>query len=144
MNALYAFRYGDKRLFARLVTLLRGGDSAHCEASIRQVADVHECVSSSWLDGGVRKKYMPLPPEKWRIYEVPVPAEDVLAWHAANEGCPYDWPGILGIVIKWIKHVRRWWFCSEVLADIPKLDEPHTYDLVKLEAWCAQVGRRVQ
>lgn len=145
MSALrVAFRYGDPRLFSRLVVALRGGDSAHCEAISRTVGDVHECVSASFLDGGVRLKRMPLPAEKWRIYAVPIPAERVLAWHAQHDGCRYDWPGILGVVIKWIKHVRRWWFCSEVLADMAGLHRPESYDLVKLEQWCGQVGRRIQ
>lgn len=66
-----AFRYNDRRMFARLVCWLRGGDSAHCEvASVLTDTGLHHCVSSSWLDGGVRGKWMPLPADRWRVYEI--------------------------------------------------------------------------
>ena len=59
-----AFRYGDRRWFARLVCALRGGDVAHCEVAYAQLAIGHLCVSASWLDGGVRSKMIVLDPAK--------------------------------------------------------------------------------
>jgi hypothetical protein len=139
-----AFRYGDPRIFARLVCLLQGGDSAHCEVSVRQVADVHECISASFLDGGVRLKTMPLPPEKWRIYELPGDPIAALAWFDAHDGSPYDLLGLAGFVWRRIKGLRDAWFCSEAAADMIGLRDPWRYDLALLESVCHKLGRRVQ
>lgn len=138
-----AFRYGDTRLFSRLVCLLRGGDSAHCEVAINEFDGSYWCVSASFLDGGVRGKDMPLPPEKWRIYEIEA-EHDPFVWMQRHEGAGYDVPGLLGIVLPPIGHSRKRWFCSEVAAAILGLREPHIYDLRTLEAVCARYGTRVQ
>lgn len=139
-----AFRYGDSRLFARLVCLFQGGDSAHCEVSIRRVADVHECVSASWIDGGVRVKQMPLPASKWRIYRVDGAPETATAWAAKHSGAPYDWLGLLGFFVRRIPGFSNAWFCSESAADIMGLTDPHRYDLALLESVCARYGVREQ
>lgn len=139
-----AFRYADTRIFARLVCALRGGDSAHCEASTHRVVDVHHCVSASFLDKGVRPKVMPLPAAKWRVYEMPAEGARGLAWLEKHRGARYDWPGLLGFIVPWVKHKLSWWFCSEACADILGLQDPHRYDLVRLEAYCVEHGRRVQ
>lgn len=139
-----AFRYGDTRLFARLVCLFQGGDSAHCEVSVRQVADVHECISASWMDGGVRAKTMPLPADKWRIYEVPGDPMAAIAWLHAHDGSPYDSLGLLGFIWRRIKGWRGAWFCSEVAAEILGLTDPWRYDLALLESVCIKLGRRTQ
>lgn len=140
-----AFRYGDRRLFARLVCLLRGGDSAHCEVAYTKPDEAGQffCVSSSWLDGGVRSKSMPLPPEKWRAYEIEADS-GLLTWVTFHDGAGYDVLGLLGIVFPPVGHRRKRWFCSEAAADILGLREPHIYDLRTLESVCARYGRRVQ
>jgi len=140
---LVAFRYNDRRLFARLVCLLRGGDSAHCEGVYRSVNDMHGCVSSSFIDGGVREKIMPLPAEKWRMYEVPE-AVDPRAWLVQHTGKKYDLLGLLGILLPTLGHSRRRWFCSEAVADMLGLSEPHLFDLRSLESVCALNGKRIQ
>lgn len=138
-----AFRFNDKRLFSRLVCLLRGGDSAHCEVAWRWDGYQHECVSASWLDGGVRAKDINLAPEKWRIYEIDA-VVDPRVWLVAHGGKGYDVLGLLGIVLPALGHSRRRWFCSEAAADILGLPEPHIFDLRTLEAACARFGKRVQ
>jgi hypothetical protein len=143
MIARIAFRYGDRRLFARLVCLLRGGDSAHCEVATREFARSFWCVSSSFLDGGVRSKDMPLPAEKWRIYEIEA-QRDPVQWCAEHSGAKYDVLGLLGVVLPPLGHERKRWFCSEVAAAILGLREPHIFDLRALEAVCARFGTRIQ
>lgn len=139
-----AFRYNDKRLFARAVCLLQGGDSAHCEAAWSWDGLLHECVSSSLLDGGVRGKAIDLVPGKWRIYELPGSYTAVTNWLELHKGERYDILGLLGFVFRRIKGWLRAWFCSEVVADIMQLPEPWRYDLALLESVCARFGRRVQ
>lgn len=144
------FRYGDTRLFARLVCLFRGGDSAHCEVAHRWVADVHDCVSASWLDHGVRPKLIGMPASKWRIYEVPGSPDDVRAFLKEHDGAPYDWPAFFGFtLLRRIKGIARWFFCSEVAATLMWLREPHRWDLYDLESVCqllckAGIARKIQ
>lgn len=138
------FRYGDHRAFARLVCAWRGGDSAHCEVAFDWRAQAHDCVSASWLDGGVRIKTIDLPADKWRIYEMPADRNRALAWAAQHAGERYDTLGLLGFVMRRIKGWRRAWFCSEVAADVMYLPEPYLYDLRALESVCGRYGTRVQ
>ncbi len=67
---LIAFRHSDQRLFARLVTFCRGGDSAHVEAAMpSDDAQLSTCVSASFLDHGVRGKLIDITDAgKWRVY----------------------------------------------------------------------------
>lgn len=143
MNVRIAFRYDDRRIFARLVCLLRGGDSAHCEVAWKWSGYQHECISASWLDGGVRQKSLRLAPEKWRIYEVEaatLPGD----WFREHAGAKYDVLGLLGILFAPAGHSFQRWFCSEVAADILGLTEPNQFDLRALESICARFGKRVQ
>lgn len=139
-----AFRYDDKRIFARLVCLVQGGDSAHCEAAWYWEGEAHKCVSASWVDGGVRGKEIVMPPEKWRIYEMPIKSDLALQWLVVNKGMPYDFLGLLGFFIRRISGIRKAWFCSEAVADMIGLPDPHRYDLALLESVCQRFGTRVQ
>lgn len=139
-----AFRYADKRIFARLVCLWRGGDSAHCEV-VEETSQpgVYTCLSASWLDGGVRIKRMSLPASKWRVYTVHS-TEDIYPWAARNVGKKYDWFGLLGFVLPRIRGKKQSYFCSEVGAEIIGLREPYKFDLRLLESVCARYGERIQ
>ncbi len=140
-----AFRYGDPRLFSRLVSLVQGGDSAHCEVAYYWEGDTYQCVSSSFVDDGLRKKEIPMPENKWRIYEVSGKTKDeVLAYYIKHEGSKYDWLGLLGFVIRRVKGFSKRKFCSEVGAEILGLKDPWRYDLALLESVCAHIGKRVQ
>lgn len=144
------FRYDDPQLFARLVCLLRGGDSAHCETAHRWVGDVYDCVSSSWMDGGVRGKIIEMPHQKWRVYEVPGSPDDVRRWLVDHAGEKYDWLGLFGFVLPFrIPGFLRRWFCAESSADHMWLPRPVIWDLVLLESVCQHlckqgIARRVQ
>lgn len=140
-----AFRHGDRRLFARLVCLWRGGDSAHCEVAHAWDADgQHLCVSASWLDGGVRGKRIAMPADKWRIYALAGNPLQVQQWLAEHQGQRYDALGLLGFVVPRIKGWVNAWFCSEVAAALLRLPEPRLFDLRTLESVCARYGERVQ
>lgn len=140
-----AFRYNDTRLFPRLVTLLRGGDSAHCEAANRWRGQYHTCTSASFMDGGVRQKTIELTADKWRIYEITdVSKLEIEEWFQANKDKKYDVVGLLGFVWRRITGSKNKLFCSEAVAEMIGLDNPHLYDLMLLESVCARLGRRVQ
>lgn len=139
------FRYGDKRLFARVVGWWQGHDSAHCEVSYEWTQLYHDCVSASFVDGGVRGKIIAMPAEKWRIYEVDrVTKTAVKSWLAENDGKGYDVLGLAGFVWRPIKGWLKKKFCSECGAEILGLPDPWRYDVATLESVCARFGRRVQ
>lgn len=120
------FRYGDRRWFARIVCAIRGGDCAHVEVAHRWVADMHDCVSASWMDGGVRGKLIQMHQDRWRVYEVPGNPDDVLAWLKIHEGQGYDFGSYLGFaLLRRIRGSTKRWFCSEVAADLMWLRAPH-------------------
>lgn len=142
-----AFRHSDRRLFARLVCLVRGGDTAHCETAM----GAHDmpaawCVSASWLDGGVRGKTIDLSDAaKWRVYRLNDDAHvDLRRWLLLHDNWGYDLLGLLGILWRPIGHSRRRMFCSEACADLLQLPEPELYDPRTLESVVRRLGQRVQ
>lgn len=139
-----AFRYGDRRWFARLVCAVQGGDSAHCEMSVYRDRDQHHCISASFVDGGVRFKVMPLPADRWRIYEMPQDSTGVIEWLRAHDGDGYDYLGLLGFIVRRIKGSMDRSFCTEAAAEGLGLPDPWRFDLALLESVCARFGRRVQ
>jgi hypothetical protein len=140
-----AFRYNDDRLFSRLVTWFRGGDSAHCEVSHEWTDLWYSCTSASFMDGGVRQKRMLLPSTKWRIYEIPdVSPAEVVMWFERHHNKKYDTFGLFGFVWRRIRGSVNKYFCSEAVADMIRLPSPHLYDLELLESVCARLGRRIQ
>lgn len=132
---LIAFRHSDTRLFARAVTALRGGDSAHVEAALPlPVEGMHLCVSASFLDGGVRGKIIDISnAAKWRVYRWMGPHLDPLVWLKANDKAQYDLRGLLGILAPRVGHDRTKRFCSEAVAEMLMLPDPHSYDLAALD-----------
>lgn len=133
---LIAFRYNDPRLFSRIVTAVRGGDSAHVEAAI-PAADGHLtlCVSASFLDGGVRGKVIDITnPHKWRVYRWDGDHADPMEWLRPRMKMGYDLRGLLGIVAEEIGHSKSRMFCSEAVAHMLGNERPHRQDLNSLEA----------
>jgi hypothetical protein len=140
---LIAFRHSDTRPFARLVTALRGGDSAHVESAV-PVLGVHLCVSASWMDGGARGKVIDIAePAEWRVYRWTGDHLDPIEWLKKNRGAKYDRRGLLGILVPPVGHNRTKRFCSEVIAELLMLPDPYSYDLAALErflrnSWAAE------
>lgn len=141
---LVAFRYDDRRILSRFIAWWQRSDVSHCEVALRQWGETYDCASSSWLDGGVRRKEMQLPPEKWRIYEVESDRQFADDWASVHNGDGYDWLGLLGFIFRRIKGMRSRWICTEACAVMLKLKDPWRYDVAQLENFCAQVGRRIQ
>lgn len=144
MNIQIAFRYGSRDWFTKLICLWQGGDSAHCEVSIARAGGKNLCISSSFVDGGVRQALITLSPDKWRIYEMQVDRAEAERWYEAHKGQNYDILGLLGFIFRPMNGARRKWFCSEAAAAILGLLNPERYDLVLLESYCKRTGTRVQ
>ena len=100
-----------------LTRILTRGRYSHCEIAIRLAGQdsepQYECYSASLRDGGVRRKTMPLPADKWDL--IPLPDSvggrlETLWSQTQNQG--YDLPGAFGVVFG-LPENRRRWFCSE-------------------------------
>lgn len=140
-----AFRYDDKRLLSRILAWWQHSDVSHCEVVAERSGETGLCLSASWLDGGVRSKWIELAPEKWRIYELDDDPSFARAWASTHEEDGYDYLGLLGFVFRWARLGRKSrWFCSEACGAMLRVLDPWRYDVATLESLCAKIARRVQ
>lgn len=124
--ALYtATRPGIPGLYNRLVRLVDGSRFSHAEL----VFDDGVCWSSSYMDGGVRRKLIELDPAKWHVIELPANADANRArdWFERHEGAGYDLGGNLRFVWRWWPQSRSRWFCTEAIAAALGLPTPEDY-----------------
>ena len=128
------------RLSDGLVRLLTRSPYSHCEIAL--LDEMHQypphivqadgspaptmyiCYSSSARDGGVRKKVMPLPADKWDLIELQNgDAAYVAAYFEQTQGRRDDWGGLIGVPFgRWelaiaFNNVDKW-FCSEWCAAV--------------------------
>lgn len=145
MSTLYvAYRYGDTRLFARLVRLFRGGDCAHVEAAVPLGDGLWRCTSSSWMDSGPRQKDMPLPAAKWRIYRTDVPAKRADEWLSWAWGAGYGWWRLLRFVVPCFRPGGGGPVCTSAVAEMVAMPRPEIWDLIGHEAAVSWRYPRVQ
>lgn len=135
-----AFYRGRHRLFDVLVQFWQRCPFSHCELILHEVADVAECASASWLDGGVRTKVIHLDPAHWDVIDVWADPLAVANWLDMHRGDKYDLLGLLGFVWRPIKGRGRKWFCSEAVAAMLGFDEPWRFDVGTLRAACTRKG----
>lgn len=82
-----AFYKGRTRFFNRLVSWWLNGPYSHAELILDTDAGGYAaCASSSFLDGGVRLKYMRLDPEHWDIVGVQGDKATAWAWLKEHDG----------------------------------------------------------
>ncbi|WP_225747655.1 cytoplasmic protein [Eikenella sp. Marseille-P7795] len=99
-----------------LTRILTRGQYSHAEIAYGPGSGgVHDCLSASVRDGGVRAKTMALPADKWDLFPLPDSINehgrlDRLYRHTVSQ--PYDWFGALGVVFKTRQRGDKW-FCSE-------------------------------
>lgn len=91
------------------------GQYSHCELVVRVSGEVFDCYSASMRDGGVRRKTMTLPSDKWDL--IPIVRDDVAEAElkrlfAQTQGAKYDYIGAMGAVLGSPERQNRW-FCSE-------------------------------
>lgn len=126
-----------KRLFNRLVCWWLKSPYSHCELVVStDKAGVSRCVSSSFMDGGIRTKFMQLDPDHWDIVDVPwqVNQTRVYAWAAAHEDDKYDTWGLLGHVWRRGSGDRTKRVCAEAVAEMIGLPEAWRFDPAVLYA----------
>lgn len=100
---------------------------SHCEIAVPVAGSdrLFDCYSSSFRDGGVRCKRMPLPVDKWDLIELATPNlrfGRLGALWAETKGRPYDLTGALCVktIFRkiWLKESADKWFCSEWCAEV--------------------------
>lgn len=137
-----AFYKGRKRLFNRLVSWYLRGPYSHCELVLEARNGMSFCASSSFLDGGVRVKWIALDPEHWDI--IPVVGSPVAAtmWAMEHEEDGYDLRGLLGFVWRRVGEERGKWFCNEAVGAM--LGFPDSWRFDPMSFWAALVAANTQ
>ncbi|MDD0824388.1 enoyl-CoA hydratase [Mannheimia sp. AT1] len=109
------------RLTDWIIRKVTKGKYSHCEIAVQksEIKDHYhrevwyECYTSSPRDSGVRQTVINLDDGKWDLIELPnVHEQQIKAHFSATNGKPYDWRGVLGIVLS-IKQNQDKYFCSE-------------------------------
>lgn len=116
-----AFYKGRSRFFNRAVSWWTRGVYSHCELITEYTEDGHAvCWSSSFSDGGVRKKIIQLNPVNWDVIEIEVTERRknrAINWFELNDGKSYDVIGLFGFIWGSVKDDPNKWFCSEAVAE---------------------------
>ena len=130
-----AFYKGRTRFFNRLVSWWLNGPYSHAELILDTDAGGYAaCASSSFLDGGVRLKYMRLDPEHWDLVSVSGSASAAWAWLEQYEGAGYDYLGLLGFIARAIGHNKSRFICSEAVAEMLGMSDGWRFDPCSLYA----------
>ncbi len=108
------WRTFKERAIDEVIRLFTRSRYSHCEIAVARNDGKFTCYTSSPRDGGVRKKIMHLPSDKWDLVRVNVSANRVRSIFAKHVGKRYDLLGALfyplGI------HRKNKYFCSEYCA----------------------------
>jgi hypothetical protein len=120
-------RSGLPGLANRLVRWWTGGPYSHVELVLEH--EPHElalCASSSFMDGGVRLKWIELHPARWDVVDLGSfgNAELARGWFIRRAGQGYDVLGLAGFIWRRRDGSRRRWTCSEACAAALGLPEP--------------------
>lgn len=126
MSLVLAFYKGrraenrDAQLFDRLICWWHRsrGRFSHCElVASDSPRGWALCWSSSPRDGGMRGTWINLASGHWVLVTLPHhDGETALQWMRTREGRKYDWLGVLGYVLPFVKQKRGRLYCSEACA----------------------------
>lgn len=100
------------RVLDDVTKLLTRGKYSHCELVIKRSNGLYDCYSASARDGGVRKKVMALPADRWDLIAINADAAEVVAFFETTQTAKYDYLGAVGLVLPCPQNRRRY-FCSE-------------------------------
>jgi hypothetical protein len=96
--------------FNRLVRLQDRGPYSHMELVFSDGIS----ASSSFIDGGVRFKWITFDPAKWDFIDLPDELEDAARWwFSKHEGKAYDYWAVITDAIGFVASSENKWMCSE-------------------------------
>lgn len=128
-----AFYKGKKRLFNKITSWYLRGEYSHVEIVLGELDNEALCLSSSFMDGGVRKKWIELDSSKWDFIEVQdLTREQVESWYKENNNKKYDLLGLGTFISRLFESNPNRRFCSSAIAEILGLEEHWRYDTVIL------------
>lgn len=131
---------GFKGIFNRLIRWKTKSIYSHCE----MVFSDGLCASSSYMDKGVRFKYIDLSSENWDFVELPEQWEkQAREWFIRHEKEEYDLWGNLHFIFKEVKVRNNKWFCSEACAASLGIIPPENYSPEKLSAAVKNINKGV-
>lgn len=125
MTVQVAFYKGRGGWDDRIIRFITRSPYSHCELAIPQADGTHYCVSSHIKDGGVRGRTMRLSPDQWDILPCDVTEDAARQLLAAEQGCGYDYLGVLRFVLPFMRQSKRRWFCSELVGTALGMTKPH-------------------
>ena len=114
MSKVYLAMYKAKGNWVdKVISLFTGKPYSHCEIAVEIVEGMPYCYSSSPRDGGVRRKMMTLPKDKWDLIPLPrTSGQEIEAFYQKTKGKKYDFFGAVACVLPLPERTSRY-FCSE-------------------------------
>lgn len=134
-----AYYKGRTRIFNRVVSWWLSGPYSHTELVLDEVDGLSECGSSSFMDGGVRVKFMKLDPEHWDLVDVDGDVCKARQWFRDHRGDQYGLLGLLGFVWRRGTRDNNKRICSEAIAAALGYVEPWRFD--PMGFWAATARR---
>lgn len=122
-----ATRPGLQGLFNILVRWWTNGPYSHCELVLDEQDGKSLCGSASFIDGGVRLKWIALDPAHWDLVDVGDifnSREVALDWFRRHQGQAYDLRGLLGFVWRRADGHPHKWVCSESVGAALGIQQP--------------------
>ncbi len=130
--ALYkAIRPGIQGLFSHAVRAWFRGEYSHGEL----VFSDGMAGSSSWMDGGVRLKWIDFDPAHWDFFEFHADEQIARQWYVDHEGEKFDLRGMFGCALRPLGHERGRSFCSESIMEAAGYSEAWRFDPCTLGAF---------
>ena len=89
------------------------------------------CASSSYADGGIRKKQILLSASEWDCISIDITDEEyqyIHKWIDSHIGLKYDVLGLFGFIFRPIDDDRNKFFCSEAVAGMLGIPEGWRFD----------------
>lgn len=142
-TAYFALYKGKQRLSSRFLAWWQRSDYSHCERVLSLIGNRAYCGSSSFLDGGVRRKWIDLNPQHWEVWAIDARPGGAGEWFIDHDGERYDLPGLLGFVFRRVKGFLRAWWCSEAVTASDGWVDPWRFDVATLAAVLKTFGRPV-
>lgn len=124
-----AFYKGQTRFFNKAVCWWLNGPYSHAELILETDHNgISACASSSFMDGGVRLKYMRLNPANWDIFEIDGDIGAAWTWLRLHDEMLYDTFGLIGTVWRRSEGDPNKMWCTESIAAMLGYDEPWRFD----------------
>ncbi|MFZ2998728.1 MAG: hypothetical protein WA071_00120 [Undibacterium umbellatum] len=118
-------RPGLAGIYNRLVRWWTKGPYSHCELVFADGVS----ASASYMDGGVRIKYIEFDSERWDFVSVPASLEpDARRWFREHQGDGYDLKGNFHFLVSAVGDDSSKWFCNEAVGAALGISDAWRFD----------------